>query len=357
MQSSLTSAFLAVAILAHPVFGKPRMETWTAPDGKTFKGTPTGLYGPFAMFETGKTGTRGLRLRGMSTDDCVRFYNLYRELPERAADWANTSSPLSGELLKRGLVLKDGDIGRAELAGRPEPEFFLIVYGNHDDQYSWDAINAVKPVYERLQATYPDLIEAVFVGIQHNSTNHIHILSETGISWLTGNVEVQHRECPVLLSLRPLRTPSAVVMNRHGSAIYGSSQPSVKDILKTLTDFETLLVNTKPNRATNVPDLRQYLTATQPLAYQTGKCGPTLLAQPLDLEALRGAGIKRVDANFTIGPDHSVLDVHVFDNGGVLPENIVEQLAVALKNAIFVAGVENGKFVESVYEMHLVLEQ
>src|SRR5690606_23853025 len=87
MRNSLITGLVAVTLLAASAANAAKVETWTDFDGKKFKGEPTGLYGPFAFIKTSRTSTRGVRLRSMSPQDCVRFYEGLSTLPERADDW------------------------------------------------------------------------------------------------------------------------------------------------------------------------------------------------------------------------------------------------------------------------------
>jgi hypothetical protein len=354
MRNSLIPLVLAISALSAPLLGASRVDTWTDHEGKKFKGEPTGIYGPLAMFKTSKAASRGIPLRSMSAQDCVRFYEAISELPEKADDWAQATAPLSQEIFREARQRQGADVAKVDLSGRPEPEFYMLVFGTNGEQYTWDALNSVVPTYERLKARFGDVFEALFIGIGHNSTQHALVMNDAKIPFLTNNIEVQERMSRIIMNFRPVRVPSILILNRHQTVMYGSSQNSTKDIEQAMTQFETLLVHMQPGRASNVPDLQNYLKAVQPVRYKNGKSEPILLAQPLDVDALKNAGIKRVDANFTIAPDHSIADVKVFDNGGVLPANLVDQLAAALRNSVFVAAVENGKFVEGVYEMHLV---
>ncbi len=98
---------LALAMIPGVVCAKK--EAWTDPTGKKFKGEPSGLLGPLAVFRTGRTTVQRFPLHYLSEADCVRFAQQLGGKAERAQDWEQSQSLAAQDLPGRVLRVADGN--------------------------------------------------------------------------------------------------------------------------------------------------------------------------------------------------------------------------------------------------------
>jgi hypothetical protein len=357
MPLKMLPLYLFLAILtAVPALAAEKFETWTDAQGKPFKGAAAAIVGPYALFSTGRYSNTLIRLHRMSPADCVRLYEALRDKPARALEWSETQSPLSRQIFDNAYVLKGDKIVKADLSGRPEPELFILVFGWHDHEESREVLGAVRQVYDRVVAQHPGLVEAVFLGVNHDAGQNLHMITESKMPWLVARYEEQKR-MQLAMQFAPKDPPSVLILTRLGVIFTNTAKPTKAAAEKTMFDFEALLTLMRSGSAKTALDRKNYLSAVQPVAYRTGHSDPVLIASPFDVDALQRMGLKRVDAMLTIGADHTVTHVDISNQGGALADNLVTALTTGLQRAVFVAAVDNGKFVDSTYEFHLVVDR
>lgn len=356
MYLKLLSLVLLLTLLAvHPAPAAAKSETWTDAKGKPFKGAPAAIIGPYAVFSTSRFATTLVRLQTMAPADCVRLYEALRDKPARALEWSETQSPLSREIFTHAWTLQGDRLVKADLSGRPEPELFILVFGSHDQRASWDVLGAVRIVYDRITVQYPGLVEAVFLGVDNDAPQNMRMITESKMPWLTPRFEDRDRMA-MASAFAPKQPPSVLILTRDGVIFTNTAKPDKAGAEKTMFDLEAVLTLMRTRSAKTTADRKNYLRAIQPVAYRTGHCDPVLIDSPLDFDALKDAGVKRVDAIITVGADHSVTKVDVSDQGGVLSANVVSSIETGLRRAVFVAAVDQGRFVEAPYELHQTIE-
>jgi hypothetical protein len=107
----------------------------------------------------------------------------------------------------------------------------------------------------------------------------------------------------------------------------------------------------RPDNPSSWNDRAYYLRAVQPAAYRTGRCDPVLLGNPFRAEALKQRGVFRFDATIQVAADGHVTGVSVKPDENLSPA-MAEVLGDALRQAVLVPAVENGKFVDGICAYH-----
>src|SRR5260221_4511499 len=115
--------FLSSALLT-----SAKVESWTDTQGNTFKGEPSEVLGPIALFRTKSAGGRRLPWRALSPADCVRFHEAVAKKPARADDWTKATGNLTFDLLNRVKQRVNNELVKAPLSGRPEPLVLVAFY-------------------------------------------------------------------------------------------------------------------------------------------------------------------------------------------------------------------------------------
>ena len=70
---SVPSCLLFALLAALPAPALAKTSAWKDAAGATFKGEPTEVIGPFAIFRTSGGSGRRVLLRALSPEDCRRF--------------------------------------------------------------------------------------------------------------------------------------------------------------------------------------------------------------------------------------------------------------------------------------------
>ena len=146
-----------------------KSSNWKDAQGASFRGEPTDILGPLAIFKTGAFSNRRALLRGFSPEECRRLYEELSHRPARAASWANAKGVVTSEVIGHVLQLKGKTLVPANLAAMSEPQLLLVLFGSHNDGESWEMVSNIGAMYHRIQRIYPGLLEAVFIGVRHNA--------------------------------------------------------------------------------------------------------------------------------------------------------------------------------------------
>jgi len=328
-----------------------KSEVWQDTQGNRFRGEPAEVLGPMALFRTSETTGRRLLWRQLAPPDCLRFFEQVRALPPRAPDWTEARGAVSEEL--RGHVLRlDGDrLVPAELAGRPEPEFFILFFASHGEGKSWEMIGSAGPAYAKLRQDFPGMVEAVFYGLRHTRAEHLDMAASMKMPWLVTDLRDQAK-LNVVSRFAPNEGFGFVVVNRDGVPLVYSGAEDEAAVKRAMEETAGLLDLMRPDNRRAWKDRAYYLSVVQPAAYATGRCDPVLVGNPIIAEGLKQRKIFRFDAAIHIAADGGVTQV-VFPPETALSPEITAAIEGAFrKAAVFVPAVENGRFVDGVYAYH-----
>lgn len=327
-----------------------KSEVWRDAEGNRFRGEPAEVIGPLALFGTSATSGRRLALHLLTSEDCVRLYEELRTKPARASDWADAKGTISQELFGNVMRVEGGRLVPASLKGRPEPEFFVLFFASHGAGKSWEMMGNATPGYARIQQEYPGMIEAVFYGLGHTRADHADMAAGMNLPWLVTDLSAQG-SMDRISHFAPGDGYGMVVVNRDGVPLFSSGADSEAAVKQVMGELAGLLQLMEPGNPASWKDRAYYLRAIQPTAYADGQCDPVLVGDPLRPDALKQRGVFRFEAAIQVAADGRVSDV-VVKSGGDLPPEFAAPIGEALRQAVFVPAIKNGKWVNGVYAYH-----
>jgi hypothetical protein len=332
---------LAPAALARP-------GEWKDAKGATFEADPAALLGPLALFSNGTLVPVGM----LSAEDCVRFNEGLKKIPERAADWSMGRSKVTQEIVG-GLMAYEGDhLVPDDLKGRPEPEYYMVFYATNGTSQSWDMIGKSTPeLFAKLQKDHPGMVQGVFFGVNETPAEHKFMATSMKGGWLVTDFRKQV-EMDTLRAMKPTISYGIVFMTRNGMALFGPDATNEAQVKAIFDQANGLLEHVRLDNPHFWPARAHYLGALQAAANANGKSDPVLVGNPLVADGLRQRKILVVDAAIKVGADGKATDVQLKPEG--VPAAMVGPLADALRRAcVFVPAVDHGKFVDGVYAYHM----
>jgi len=347
----LAGAGLAAACLL-TVTAAARNESWTDTGGTRFKGEPIEVLGPFALFRTSSWSGRLVLLHLLRPEDCVRFYQATRARPARAADWSQARGDLTQELFGNVKRLAGARLVRADLKGRPEPEFLILFFADQGISKSWDMVGSpAAELYASLQQKYPGMVEAVFWAPRNQVYEQENMVASMKMPWLavdnSARLGLVH-----LRDLAPAQDFGMKVVSRDGVPVLVSGAENPAAIRKVFNDLDGLLALMQPDDLQSRKDRAWYLQAIQPVAHANDRAAPVLVGDPLKADALKRAGIEHLDAVIRVAASGRAVRVS-FPNGAKdLKPEMAGPIGDALMEGVFVPAVDHGRFVDGDCEYH-----
>lgn len=321
-----------------------KTSTWKDLQGASFRGEPTEVIGPLAIFRTGSLGGRRVMLRGFAPEECRRLYQEISSRPARAAHWADAHGLATEDLVGHVLQLRGKTLVPADLTVIPEPELLLVLYGSHNDGESWEMVGGtMTAIYHRIQRIYPGLLEAVFIGVRHNEAEHRKIAIDSGMPWLIANFhdEVKMRE---LTRFIPSEGTNMVLLTREGVPLL-SARATDRDAMERFADqLSDLLWQIDPNNARTWKDLASYFSAIRPLEFAQSQAAPLLIGSPLRVEMLRKYGVTRLAARLEVGEDGKVSPT-LRSTAAEVPPELAAPLTEALRKTLVLPAIDHGRVV------------
>ena len=340
---------MAVVSLAFlPSVASAKKEEWTDPQGKKFKGEPSAILGPLAVFRTGLTTMQRFPLHFLSEADCVRFAAQLSAQPSRAQDWAQAKSLISSELVGNVLRVQNGKLISADLKGQIEPEFYIIFYASNGVGESWGMMGSAIWKFQEMQKQFPGLVEGLFVGLAHSSAEHKNMAISSKLPWLVTDFYEQSR-MGTIMRLGPERAPLLLIVTREGVPMFATSETEAAKIGEVLDQLTGLLKLMQPENPQALPDRAHYLRAVQLGSHRTGEAAPVLLVPPLRVEVLKKHGVKSFTATLTVSREGAVTAV-VIQAGAEMPEKMSKPITDTLTKALVIPAVKDGQFVDGTYE-------
>lgn len=326
-----------------------RMTNWKPTQGERFRGEPAAIMGPLAIFKTGKVTSSRLPLNLLSPADCVRFYNELNEVvPQRADDWADATSRITREMFGATLKLEDGHLNEVSLHERPEPEYVILFTVVYDRKRTWDIMKFAIDEYPALRASYPDDFEAFFFGNRMNDLAYLEVATEINLPWLIRDTADRNR-MEHISELLPPGYGQMMLVTRNGVPIVGTRDADEAEINKTMANIKLLLSLDRPGAIGAMKEREYFYRTVQPSAFANGSCDPIIVADPLNIDALNSAGVKRFSATLGVDADGKVTNVEMAADN-TLTEELSASLSTALARARFVPAITNGKWVAGTFE-------
>lgn len=324
-----------------------KMSNWKTSDGNRFKGEPAALLGPLAVFKTGKVNSTRVLLSTLSPADCVRFHNELNSLPTQTEEWANATSTISMEIYRAARRLDGVHLVQADLKGRPEPDYFILFSLVHDRKRTWDTMRYAIDDYKTLKVQFPTEFEAFFFGERMNDLAYLEVATEFNIPWLLPDLADRNRVDDIR-EILPDNGPALYFVTRNGVIVDGTASSEEADVKKMMASIRQLLVLDQPGAIGSMKDREYYYRAVQPAVFATGSSDPILVANPINADALRTAGVEKFSASVAVDAEGKVTGVEMSPDN-TLTEELSASLSTALTRARFVPAVTDGKWVAGSY--------
>lgn len=324
------------------------LSQWTDTAGAQFRAEPTEVLGPFALFNLSATRGQRTHLRGLTPEDCRRFYAETSSRPPVAAHWDQAQGLISRELLGRVAQVNQHQLVPVDLSTRAEPEIFVVLFGSNNDGESWGMVHGFIPTYRRLQQIYGGWCETVFVGVRGKPSDHRRIATESAMPWLIADWAEQENMSR-LARFIPREGCLMLAISRNGVPLLSSRAENVVAIKQFIDDLSDLVRSVDPTNQSSWRDRLHYLDAVRPKQYAQRQADPVLVGNPLRAEGLSQRGVTAVSARLEVGADGRVLSAVVAPTGG-LSTRLQSQLAEALRaTARFSPAIDHGQAVAGTY--------
>lgn len=330
------------ALLTLATTAPAKMTSWKDVQGASFRGEPTEILGPFAIFRTGGVAGRRIPLRVFSPEECRRIQAELAQRKPRAASLAAATGSATAELPGNVLRVERKTLVPADLAPRPEPDLLLVLCGSHNDGDGWFMVSNVMPFYWRVRRVYPGVMEAVFLGARHDATQHREIAINSGMPWLVADFPQQRAMSSFTRFLPHESGANAVLMSREGVPLVAASAGDVTSVRKFFDQADELLWQLDPANPAGWSDRLHYLNATRPIEFARSQADPVLVGNPLRPEKLGKYGVKRVAARLDIAADGKITPT-LLSGPDEVPAELRPAMNVALARAVVAPAIDRGK--------------
>jgi len=328
---------LASILIALPAAAKP--SSWNDARGESFRGEPTEILGPFAIFRVGSAGRR-VPLRAFSDEECRRIHAELAQRPSPGPDFARATGEATAELLGRVLRVEGKDLVPAKLDGQAEPSLLLVLSGSHNSGEGWFMANNLSAFYHRLRRIYPNMLEAVFIGTRHDATQHRNIALGSGMPWLVADYDRQRR-LSRLARFVPGEGTNVVLVTRQGVPVTGGPADNNSQLRELFDHVTELLWQIDPANPAGWADRLHYLNATRPVEFAAGRGDPVLVGNPFRPEALRQYGVRRIVAKLAVTAEGKVTAT-LLSGADDVPRALAPAVVKALGEAIVAPAIERG---------------
>lgn len=339
--------FAVVALVLSVLSGllpsaQAKMSAWKDAQGASFKGEPTEILGPFAVFRTRGGGGRRVLLRAFSAEDCRRIQAEIAASPPRADNFAEAKGNATGELVGRVQRVQKGELEPADLAGQREPELLLVLSGSHNSGDGWFMSSNLQLFYWRVQRIYPGLLEGIFLGARHDVSQHRNMAISSGMPWLVAELPRQEAIASLRRYVAKADGTNVVLVTREGVPLLGSPVGDIAAVRAFVDQASEFLWQIDPTNPAGWSDRLHYLNATRPVEYAQSRAEPLLVGNPLRPEILRKYGIKRVAARLAIASDGKVAPT-ILSGPEDLPAELNEAITIALGRAVVAPALQQGR--------------
>lgn len=350
-RSSLLVAGALCWILAAPLGAKT--SAWQTVSGAKFRGEPTEVVGPFALFRTGAATGRHVPLHEFSAEDCRRIQAEIAALPPRAARLADAKGRATFELVGNVQRVARKELVPADLTQAPEPEFLLVLCGSHNDGDGWFMTTNLMPFYRRLQRVYPGLVEAVFLGTRHDVDQQRDIATTSGMPWLVADFR-QQRLMSNLAGYIPPEGAAVAFVSRQGVPLAAAKAGDAASLRTFFDQVADLLWLLDRDTVAGWPDRVHYLNATRPTEFTQSRTEPLLVGNPVRVEGLRKYGVKRITARFAVAPDGRVTPT-LLSGPDDVPAALAPALTAALARTSVLPAIDHGRPVAGTLDYDLAV--
>lgn len=326
---------------------------WKDAKGATFRGEPVEALGPLLLFRTGAVSSKFLPMRTFSPEDCVRFYQAIAKRPPRAARWSEAKGQASSEFIGRLQRSDKGQLHSFDFAAVAEPELLIVLYGgrrNPDAASPQYLLDNLAPFVARVQRVYPGRVATV-VWATRESRISVRSLPNAR-AWLVADPAKQF-DMRVASRFVPGEGVVMVLMTREGIPLLGGPANDVGEVMRFVDGASDMLWQLNPANPRSARDRLHYLRAMRPVEFAQGSAEPSLLIDPLRVDALRSRNVRRVEAKFDVGADGLVTQVELLP-ATELPAPLAAPITEALKrSAVFLPAIQQGAGVSGNFQYAL----
>lgn len=325
---------------------------WSDIQGARLRGDPTDILGPYALFRSGSRGGQRVLLRGLAPETCRR---LERELAQRAplaARWSEARGAASAPLAGHALRVANGQLRPVDFSALPEPELLLVLAGAPNNGESWQMIENLRPLHRRLEQVLHGRCATVFVGVRQTSDMYRSFAVDASMPWLVADYFALNSLGPISRLIPPEGT-QMLLLSREGTPLVSGVATNLAAITKFTDDVVELVGWMNPDNPRTWKDRAHYASAVRPQQFADAVSGPQLIGNPLQPDALRRRGIRRVAARIEVSAD-GIPSTVTLAPAPVLPARMAAAVADALRrHAVFVPAVSHGAAVAGSYEYAL----
>jgi hypothetical protein len=214
------------------------LPSWTAADGSHFSGEPSAVLGPFAVFSTGPTASKLVRLRALAPEEVERFKAAVEKHPRRSDRWSSATGAATAELAGGLLQREATQFLPVDLNAIAEPELMVVVMGaRRSGRGDWRMWENIAPFANRLQRVYPQRIATVM--ITDPQLVSVHYVSR-GEHWYVPD-KTHARPMKVLSQFVPAHGIYMILMTREGVPLVGGPANDVNDVMSFVDQASALL--------------------------------------------------------------------------------------------------------------------
>jgi hypothetical protein len=327
---------------------------WQDLQGTVIKGEPVEILGPFALFRDGATQGKRMLLRGMSEEDCRRFYRETISNGARADRFSDATGLVTRGLRGSLMRVVGEELVEADLTQIPEPEILIVLYASHNDGESWRMLENFVSAYHRLKRVYQGRIECLYFGIRQDAVAHRRIATRMHMPWLVTD-PLEQRKMSILEKFEPRDGPSMLVISRHGAPLLSGSGENLETTMKFADALGDLVGLMNPANPRTWKDRAHYFGAIRADQFAQSDASPEMVGNPLRADAMRDYGVQRIDARLAVGRDGKVESVDVLPTS-IVPEKLLGPLQTALqRSAIFLPAMKHGQAAAGTYDYHLAV--
>ncbi|MFW6353860.1 MAG: hypothetical protein ACOC3I_05685 [Verrucomicrobiota bacterium] len=332
-----------------PVDGFARQE-WSDLAGNTFKGEPTGLVGPLAIFQTPRQTGRLVPLDQLSPETCAEVYRALEKLPPPAPRWSEATGEATSEVAEVAHQLSDGEIVEADLEGRPEPRFIGLFFMSwHNTSAGWDMFQEVVDGSRALTEDFPEDIAFFFHGLRHNGAEHDKMVKDKNFDWLFARYGEQRR-LRTFGRLEPRQQPYLYIIDRQGTPILGTLGTEDGEVAQTLTQARRFLEAAQVDDPAGWRAQLRFYTEARQRVHEKGSVAPRMIGFPLKREALASNGITAFTAHFEVTAEGRADTVEIEPGPGI-PTELIGVVIPALLQTPFAPALDDGQPVAASYTL------
>lgn len=338
VRRTLVVLFAGAAFSAASLSAK--ISEWSDRQGTRFRGEPTEILGPFALFRTSSGGGKRVLLRGLPTEEILRLQLELADKPPLALRWSDARGTATARLPGHTSRVVNKKLELVSVADLPEPELLLVLAGAPNNSQSWLMVENMKPLFHRLERVLQGRFATVFIGVPQTEIDHQRFVVDSGMPWLIADRKARS-SLGVIARLIPKEGSAMYVLSREGTPLLSTDAADLAAIKKFTDDLLELTWSIDAENQRSWPDRAYYLGLVRPVEFAESSTGPLFIGNPLVVEGLRRRGVQRISAQIEVAANGSVTGVSLKPDG-IFPAAVAANLTTALRHLQFLPAIDRG---------------